>query len=86
MFLNVNKKASVSFLGLFLELVLTTQGSSSDALLADAQDDGLDKLDFITSRVVALKNPEAVPVNIPLLTSLRLEIPDLSVISPPPKL
>ncbi|MBX2899292.1 MAG: hypothetical protein KF775_06565 [Cyclobacteriaceae bacterium] len=49
--LQASRLASVSFLGMVMELVLHINSNSSDAYLADTQDDSLDKLDFITTRL-----------------------------------
>jgi hypothetical protein len=84
MTVQAGKQASLSFLGLFIEIVV--QSNSTDALLADVQDEGLEKVDFIASRSVVLKNPEGIKnTNPPIHNYLRAESPEIATISPPPK-
>ncbi|MBX2895381.1 MAG: hypothetical protein KF856_01210 [Cyclobacteriaceae bacterium] len=84
MIVQVGKQASLSFLGLFIEMVV--QSNSTDTLLADVQDEGLEKVDFIASRSVVLKKPDGIKnTNPPIHNYLRAESPEIATISPPPK-
>ncbi|MCW5912422.1 MAG: hypothetical protein KIT62_15245 [Cyclobacteriaceae bacterium] len=86
MVIQVGKQPSVSFLGLVFELALSVNANTADALLADTQDDGLEKLDFITSRHATLKNPESLFLNLlPVRGEPRPEVPALGTITPPPR-
>lgn len=80
----VGKQAPVSFLGLVFELASNT--NAMDALLADTQEDGLDKVYFITSRCASLKNPEASLLNLLHTHGVASpDIPPLGINTPPPK-
>lgn len=85
MIVEAGKKASFSFLGLFTELARAIQNNSSDAPLADIQDEGLEKIEFIASRYLALKIDLAKTTILPAPGYPRPEVPALATISPPPE-